>query len=70
MTGTNKGLMGNESAEGQSPGVRLKPAEGPGVWKCPSDMISSPFLARKGVSGLVERLVWQPDNAREALTEP
>jgi hypothetical protein len=39
-------------AEGRSPS--------PGVWGCPPDTISSPFLARKGVRGMVERVFQHP----------
>jgi hypothetical protein len=44
------GKMG--CAEGRSPS--------PGVWGCPPDTISSPFLARKGVRGTVERVFQHP----------
>jgi len=30
------------------------------VWGCPPEIISPPFLARKGVRGMVERVLKQP----------
>ena len=34
---------------GEAPEFTLSKAEGPGVWGCPPDMNSTPFLAKKGV---------------------
>jgi|GEM_PF-7094885 len=45
---------------GVAPEPALSEAEGTGVWGCPPDMISTPFLARKGDRGMVERVVQQP----------
>jgi hypothetical protein len=36
---------------GEAPEPALSGAEGAGVWGCPPAIISTPFLARKGVGG-------------------
>ncbi len=42
-------------------GVQRGEAPLAGAWGCPPDIIFSPFLARKGVRGMVERVFHHPD---------
>ena len=41
-------------------GVQRGGAPLAGVWGCPPDIIIAPFLARKGVRGMVDRVCQRP----------